>query len=217
VAYQSVAAALLFSCVYKLSKMLVLPKEEEQNMERMDEIDASVKTIPVHTSQMVKLFKPKITLQAKDDSLSRLLRELTVRVLIFNIFQTICVGVLCFNLIWWYKHFDDWAKVADNVINCQVQRYGIHILKGTEDPDGTLLKSAYDCVDIYHDGPSDWSYWLFYFVILGGAFAGFILTCSKNTMGNYKRAIVSLTTTLGCRIEIKRTKESIIRDEMAPV
>lgn len=184
-------------------------------MERMDEINASVKTIPVHTSQMV--WKPKLALKAKDDSLSKLLRELTVRVLIFNIFQTICVGVLCFNLIQWYKHFDEWAQVAANVINCQVQTYGIHILKGTEDPDGTLLKSAYDCIDMFDDGPSDWCYWLFYFVIMGGAFAGFILTCSKNTMRNYKRAIVSLTITLGSSIEIKRTKESKIKNELAPV
>jgi len=52
---------------------------------------------------------------------------------------------------------------------------------------------------------------------MGGAFAGFILTCSKNTMRNYKRAIVSLTITLGSSIEIKRTKESKIKNELAPV
>jgi len=186
--------------------MWVLPTNENQNMESIEEIDSSVKNFPLGNSQKLKLFKPKISLRAKDDSLSKLLRELTVRVLIFNIFQSICVCLLSFNLIWWYRNFDKWGKVADNVISCQVQTYGIHILKGTEDPDGTLLKSAYDCVDIYDGGPSDWSYWLFYFVTMGGAFSGFILTCSKNTMKNYKRAIVSLKTKMGPSIEKKENK-----------
>jgi len=52
---------------------------------------------------------------------------------------------------------------------------------------------------------------------MGGAFSGFILTCSKHTMKNYKRAIVSLTTTMGSSIEKRFTKESKIGAEMIPV
>jgi len=206
VVYQSVATILLFSCLYKLSIMWVLPLQESEITdtvaERNDELDNKRSTVSLSRIIMFK---------SKSDMRSKQLRELTLRLLIFNIFQSIFVGILCFTLVYWYANFHNWESVAIEVITCQIENYGRPLLVGREDSNGTLLQSAYDCILEYNTPPS-WAFMFFYLPLLGGAIAGFILTCSKETVKNYKRTNALLKTKLSLYSQRSGSEETELVD-----
>jgi len=212
VTFQSVATILLFSCLYKLSTMWLLQQRESEIIEPIEEEQespGSTYTRSFHSN--ATLLSRLIRFKSKNDSHSKQLRDLTIRLLIFNIFQSIFVGLLCFNLIYWYDHFHIWESVALSVIDCQVETYGLPILRGNEDSNGTLLQSAYDCINRFDNGPPTWAFLFFHVTSLGGAFAGLILTCSKQTIKNYKRMNALLMGKLGCN---PRSREGSEGSEM---
>jgi len=210
VIFQSVATVLLFSCLYKLSTMWLLQPQESEIIEPLEEEnELADRKYVTSLNSNATLFSRFIRLKSKNDSHSKKLRELTFRLLIYNIFQSIFVAILCFNLIFWYDNFHIWESVAYSVIDCQIETYGLPVLRGNDDSNGTLLQSAYDCINLFDNGPPSWAFWFFHVTSLGGAFAGLILTCSKQTIKNYKRTNALLKGKLSCNPRSKKgNKES---------
>jgi len=110
--------------------------------------------------------------------------------LAFNIIQSTCVFVLTFVFIYWYNNINSWEKAASQVIQCQVGTYGIPILNGASDSDGSLLELAYNCVNtVGKGGPPIWSHWLMHVCFSASAIGGLMLTCSTRNIKKYRIAV----------------------------
>jgi len=201
--YQTLGTVLLFLCLYKLWRMWVAPampgsqtnisSRSIESTPSKSEPYSSDSKMSFNTRSGQKSFfaafprATMISFAVKDDPQAKKLHELWIRLLLFNLVHSSFVGILCFNFFYWYSQHDKWESVTGEIIECQVKAYGIPRLRGMIEPYGTELEAAYDCVDIYgQDGPPAWALWIFYVCLLGGTFAGFVLTCSNNIVQKYK-------------------------------
>jgi len=216
VLFQSVGTVLLFLCLYKLWRMWVARPEKMEIESRdrsfiTDDIGSQSisfvagRKFPSFSISRINTRISRISFAVKNSPRAKQLRDLSVRLLVFNVVQSTFVGLLCFNLIYWYNQHDQWESSSKNVVFCQIERYGYPMWMGMQDTDGARLESAYNCIDSHgQDGPPAWAVWIFYVIVVGGTLAGCILTCSNETVKKYKRAYVSTRDIFG----LKSTRNS---------
>jgi len=111
-------------------------------------------------------------------------RSLAYRLLMFTIIESIFNVVMLFTWIFWWNNWDNWQRLSDSVIQCQLQ-YSKYIQGGT-DPDGRMLESAYGCIKSQDTArPALWSHWLFSLAFTGSAIGGLVLSCSSQNRKRY--------------------------------
>jgi len=207
VLYQSVGTVLLFLCLYKLWRMWVETDDNDiprlhpgEGMSKEYTMSSTKRMFSLSTSRskLTSALSSKISFQVKDCPRAKKLRELSIRLLIFNLVHSTFVGMLCFNLYYWFEKHGQWTTAGEEVLTCQVMAYGMYMLYGVDDSNGALLEAAYDCIDDFgQDGPPAWALWLFYVICLGGTISGCVLTCSNQTVQKYKGALDTIKEKLG--------------------
>jgi len=191
--YQGIATILLCSCLWKLYKMTTkkvsprLPEEHEMSVVGKDFSEFTSQSTRSLKSFRRMLTIPRMRTRRHSDNAEQL-RSLTYRLLAFNITQSTFVAILTFVFIYWYQYKHSWENAATQVVQCQVQTYGIPALMGVDVSDGSLLEAAYNCVHIVGKGPPLWSHWLMYVCFPGSALGGLMLTCSTHNIKKYRTA-----------------------------
>jgi len=191
--YQVICTVLLLLCIYKLYRTNTekVPDAKWNGVVELEMVVPRNQTSStgVRTSalQSLRSIVPVPRWRKWKNSIRTVrLRNFGCRLLIFTIIQSIFISLLIFNQVYWYKNYDNWMHIAGSVIQCQM-RYGGYIKAGT-DQDGSMLESAYKCINSQGTGetrPPPWSHWLFYLSFVGSAIGGLILNCSLQNLKRY--------------------------------
>jgi len=197
--YQGIATVLLCSCLWKLYIMTTkkaTPRavETEMSVTGKDPDFSIFSSMSTHSHRTFReiVHIPRLRTRRHSENAEEL-RGLSHRLLAFNIIQSTCVFVLTFVFIYWFENLSSWEMVAGEVIQCQVETYGLAILMGQGDSDGSLLELAYDCVNtVGKSGPPIWAYQLMHFSFAASAVAGLMLTCSARIMQKYRTGLDSI-------------------------